>query len=104
MKLREMKKEITLEKRVDSLKISNQRRIGLRGHSQEYKSWDMAPLDLLSEKKKFSDGTLLLTAKLVPINLNDLYFKSKRSTTRKRRGGSKTQVITLSAGTESGDG
>jgi YidC/Oxa1 family membrane protein insertase len=65
---------------------------------KEYKSWNMEPLELLDEKSsqmgfsiESSNGTL---------DLSELYFNP--SLTEAVNDGVKTQVLTLSAGTESG--
>lgn len=91
--------EITLENELIQVKISTKGAIVKEVILKEYKSWDMSPLDLLSEKS--SQMNFFIDGKTGPINLNDLYFKSKLSS-KEDEDGVKTQVLTLSAGTESG--
>ena len=91
--------EITLENELIQVKVSTKGALVKEVILKEYKSWDMAPLDLLSEKS--SQMNFIVDSKTGPINLNDLYFKSKLSSTEDEEG-IKTQELTLSAGTESG--
>jgi len=91
--------EITLENELIQVKVSTKGALVKEVILKEYKSWDMAPLDLLSEKS--SQMNFIVDSKTGPINLNDLFFKSKLSSTEDEEG-IKTQVLTLSAGTESG--
>jgi YidC/Oxa1 family membrane protein insertase len=65
---------------------------------KEYKSWDQEPLVLLDEES--SAMTYSLESSKGPLNMSDLYFSPKL--TEADNEGVKTQVLTLSAGTESG--
>jgi len=92
--------ELTLENDLIQIKISSKGAAVKEVILKEYKSWDMAPLDLLSEKS--SQMNFIIDSKSGPINLNDLYFRSEFKTTEDEEG-IKTQVLKLYAGTESGN-
>ncbi|MDP2043248.1 MAG: membrane protein insertase YidC [Algoriphagus sp.] len=65
---------------------------------KEFKSWNMEPLALLDEKS--SSMNFSLESSKGPIALSELYFSS--NLTEEELEGVKTQVLTLSARTESG--
>lgn len=65
---------------------------------KEFKSWNMEPLALLDEKS--SSMNFSLESSKGPIALSELYFSS--NLTKEELDGVKTQVLTLSARTESG--
>lgn len=65
---------------------------------KEFKSWDMEPLALLDEKSSSMNFSLESTKG--PIALSELYFNSTH--TEEELDGVKTQVLTLTARTESG--
>lgn len=65
---------------------------------KEFKSWNMEPLALLDEKSSSMNFSLESTKG--PIALSELYFSS--NLTKEELDGVKTQVLTLSARTESG--
>jgi YidC/Oxa1 family membrane protein insertase len=65
---------------------------------KEFKSWNMEPLALLDEKSSTMNFSLESTKG--PVALSELYFSS--NLTEEELDGVKTQVLTLSASTESG--
>jgi YidC/Oxa1 family membrane protein insertase len=65
---------------------------------KEFKSWNMEPLALLDEKSSSMNFSLESTKG--PIALSELYFNSTH--TEEELDGVKTQVLTLTASTESG--
>ncbi|RIW17324.1 membrane protein insertase YidC [Algoriphagus lacus] len=65
---------------------------------KDYKSWSMEPLALLDEKS--SKMSFTLESSKGPLDIAELYFSPKLS--EEEIEGVKTQVLTLSAGTESG--
>ena len=65
---------------------------------KEYKSWNMEPLALLDEKSSVMNFSL--EGDSGTVNLKDLYFVPKLREVDQE--GIKTQVLTLTAGTESG--
>src|SRR5690606_32916870 len=65
---------------------------------KEYKSWNMEPLALLDEKS--SQMNFSIGSNRGALDLSELYFSPKL--TEMVTEGVKTQVLTLSAGTESG--
>lgn len=65
---------------------------------KEYKSWSMEPLVLIDEKS--STMSFNLETSKGPLDIADLYFTP--SITTEETDGVKSQVLTLSAGTESG--
>ncbi|PZX50125.1 membrane protein insertase YidC [Algoriphagus chordae] len=66
---------------------------------KEYKSWDMTPLELFNEESSKMD--FIIESQNGPLDLNDLYFTPSIKSTEDEEG-VKTQTLTLSAGTESG--
>ena len=92
-------KDVILENELIQVTISTKGAAIKEVILKEYKSWDMAPLDLLSEES--SQMNFIIDSKTGPINLNDLFFKSELTNSENEEG-LKTQVLTLSAGTESG--
>ena len=91
--------EILLENDLIQVKISSKGANVKEVILKEYKSWDMNPLDLISEKS--SQMNFMIDTKSGPVNLNDLYFNSSvdRSVDEE---GIKTQTLIFSAATESG--
>lgn len=92
--------EILLENELIQVKISTKGALVKEVILKEYKSWDMAPLDLLSEKS--SQMNFIIDSKTGPINLNDLYFNAKLSSKADEEGVN-TQLLTLTAATENGE-
>ncbi|MFT7365086.1 MAG: YidC/Oxa1 family membrane protein insertase, partial [Algoriphagus sp.] len=62
--------EIILENELIQVKVSTKGALIKEVILKEYNSWDMAPLDLLSEKS--SQMNFIVDSKAGPINLNDL--------------------------------
>jgi YidC/Oxa1 family membrane protein insertase len=91
--------EVLLENDLIQVKISSKGANVKEVILKEYKSWDMNPLDLISEKS--SQMNFMIDTKSGPINLNDLYFNSSIESTVDEEG-VKTQTLTFSAATESG--
>ncbi len=91
--------EIVLENDLIQVKISSKGASVKEVILKEYKSWDMAPLDLLSEQS--SKMNFIIDSKTGPINLNDLYFTGTIESAVNEEG-IKTQTLQLSAATESG--
>jgi YidC/Oxa1 family membrane protein insertase len=92
--------EIILENDLIQLKVSTKGARIKEVILKEYKSWDMAPLDLLSEKSSAMD--FIIDGKTGPISLNDLYFESSIKSSINDEG-LKTQILTLSVATQSGE-
>jgi YidC/Oxa1 family membrane protein insertase len=90
---------VLLENDLIQVKISTKGAVVKEVILKEYKSWDMNPLDLISEKS--SQMNFTIETKNGPVNLNDLYFKSSIKSSVDDEG-IKTQTLTLSAATESG--
>ncbi|WP_111671809.1 membrane protein insertase YidC [Algoriphagus litoralis] len=65
---------------------------------KDFKSWDMQPLALLDEKSSTMDFTI--ESSRGPVNLSDFYFEP--AITSEEIDGVKTQILTFSAGSESG--
>lgn len=66
---------------------------------KEYKSWSMEPLELFNEESSKMD--FVIESKGGPLNLNDLYFTSSVESGQNEEG-ERTQTLTLTSGTESG--
>jgi YidC/Oxa1 family membrane protein insertase len=90
---------VILENDLIQVKVSTKGALVKEVILKEYKSWDMNPLDLISEES--SEMNFMVDTKSGPINLNDLYFTSEFSSSEDEEG-IKTQVLTLSAGSENG--
>ncbi|WP_075349563.1 membrane protein insertase YidC [Algoriphagus marinus] len=91
--------DVLLENDLIQVKISSKGANVKEVILKEYKSWDMNPLDLISEKS--SQMNFMIDTKSGQINLNDLYFNSSIESTVDEEG-VKTQTLTFSAATESG--
>ncbi len=90
--------DVVLENDKVSITLSTKGAIIKQVILKEYKSWDMKPLELLDENSSKMAFTLEASGGL--IDLSEFYFSPKFSEVDNN--GIKTQVVTLSASSESG--
>lgn len=91
--------DITLENELIQVKISNKGAQIKQVTLKEYKSWTMEPLVLFDEKS--SKIAFSIESQKGNLALEELYFQPEL-TSSQTEDGLKTQVLTLKAGTESG--
>ncbi|MEP1085723.1 membrane protein insertase YidC [Algoriphagus sp.] len=90
---------LTLENELIQVKISSRGAQVKEVILKEYKNWNMEPLELLNEESSKMDFTI--ESANGPLTLSDLYFTSSIESIQDEEGVS-SQVLTLTAGTESG--
>lgn len=90
---------LTLENDLLQIEISSKGAQVKKVILKEYKSWKMEPLELFNEESSKMDFTIESTNG--PLNLSDLYFSPSLEKTQNEEGVA-TQILTLTASTESG--